>query len=163
VQTLDEAFVLSVVPAGIIPTAPPPDVDGLLVVGFVVTVLPLAVVTGAGGVFAGVVGAGAVFLGSFRGVVRGAVRRSGVVRFVAVGAGAAGVDAGTSLSCGCAAESRPASAKSRFSVLSVPSAVLSGPFFASERHAANAVNAANTIGAPTRRIYFGMSVPPGVS
>src|SRR4051812_28853211 len=107
------------------PTAPPPDVAAVPVVGFVVTVLPLAVVTGAGGV------AARALFGAVRGAVFGA-RRSGTVAFLGgASAGAAGVAAGTSFSAGCAVLSRPASAKSRFSVLSAPSAPLSGPFFAS--------------------------------
>jgi len=165
VHTFDAAFVVSVVPAGIIPTAPPLFAASLPF-AFDVTVLPLAVTVGSGGVVAGaVVGAvlGVVF-GVLRGTVRGGVRRSGVVaRFVgAAFAGASGVVAGTSFNCGWTVVSRPANARSRFSVLSVPSAVLSGPFFASELHAPKIANAATAIGAPNRRVYFDMKIPPKV-
>jgi hypothetical protein len=91
VQIFDEAFVLSVAPAGIIPTAPPPDAFASPVFGFVVTVLPLAVVVVAGGIVLGCAG---------RVGVRGVVRAGAL--FFAVDAGASGVAAGTSLSCGCA-------------------------------------------------------------
>src|SRR5436309_7810679 len=100
VQTLDVGVSESVVPAAIVPTAPPP-ADAALPVGRV-TVLPLAV-------FVGVVGAGVDGReAAGRVVVRGAV-------LVAVGADVAGGFAGTSFNCGCAAESRPASARSRLS------------------------------------------------
>ena len=50
VQIFDDACVFSVEPAAIVPTAPPPDAPRIArTPGFVVTVLPLAVVVGAGG------------------------------------------------------------------------------------------------------------------
>src|SRR5262249_45206448 len=123
VQIFDEALVFSVAPAGIMPTAPPPVELGFdLAPGFDVTVLPLAVVVG-------VDGAGAELLG------RGA-GRDGVVVRGRVGAGvvAGGGSFGMSFSDGWVPLSRFASARSRFSVVSAPSAVLSVRF-ASERHA----------------------------
>jgi hypothetical protein len=123
-----------------------------------VTVLPLAVfvVVLAGGL---VFGAGA--LG--RGVVFGC---DGLGDEVFVGDGvAAGVFAGTSFSCGCAALSRFASARSRLRVESAPSAVLSDAF-ESERHAPSIVIAATAAiakGAVTPRVYFVMGFPPLVS
>src|SRR5262245_4885655 len=60
VQIFDEALVLSVAPAGIMPTAPPPVEPGfVLAPGFDVTVLPLAVVDVAGAAGAGALGRGA--------------------------------------------------------------------------------------------------------
>jgi hypothetical protein len=157
VQIFDDEFVVSVAPAGIIPTAPPPVSFDDAPLGFDVTVFPFEVVVAAGGITGGLLGREGV-----RGVVRSGARFF-VGDLAADGAGASGVVAGTSFNCGCAAESRPASARSRFNVLSAPSAVLSGPFFASDLHAATTVNAATIIGVPKRRIYFDMLVPPGVS
>ena len=76
--------------------------------------MTLAEVVVAGGVAAG---AGDVLAGG-RGAVRGAVR--GIAVFFAGDstAGAPAVAAGTSFNCGCAVVSRPASARSRFNVLS---------------------------------------------
>jgi hypothetical protein len=86
------ACVLSVEPAAIVPTAPPPLVLAEPA-GLVVTVLPLGVVLVAGsdGRGAGVDG---------RGAGRDGVRAGGRV-VLAAGAGAAGAFDGTSLSCGC--------------------------------------------------------------
>src|ERR1051325_4995588 len=143
------------VPAAIVPTAPPPPVVPPLLV---VTVLPLGVVTGEGAGFDGV-GRGVVRAGVF---VRGVVRVGGAVR---VGGGAlvlgvAAVPAGTSLSCGCAVESRPASDRSRFSVLSAPR--LSGPFLDSPPQAARAKAATRAKDAPAVRCrtYRDMRMPP---
>src|SRR4051812_5880945 len=99
------ACVLSVAPAGIIPTAPPPAAPGFAAApGFVVAVLPVRVVV--------VVGAGAGLfsarvtgpLCAGRCVTRGCVR--GSERLLGAGAAVAGAFAGTSLSCGCAVVSR---------------------------------------------------------
>ena len=154
VQIFDDACVLSVEPAAMVPTAPPPDVDAFAP-GFDVTVLPLGVVVVVG-TEAGGVGRGAgVFV---RGVGRdGRLAGCGAGR-VETGAGAGVVLFGTSLSCGCAVVSRFASARSRLSELSAPRAVLS-PFFASERHAESAertTSVATEIGAANRRLYFNM-------
>ena len=55
VQTRELEFAVSVAPAGIVPTAPPPDDDGFLpAFGLVVTVFPLGVVVAAGCAGAGV-------------------------------------------------------------------------------------------------------------
>src|SRR5690242_1713863 len=97
-----------------LPTAPPPAAPGLRPApGFDVTVLPDAVVEVVGADGAGVDGRGSVFRLPLvrRGVVRGSL-------FVDVGALVDGAFAGTSLSCGCVVVSRPASAKSRLSVVS---------------------------------------------
>jgi hypothetical protein len=130
VQIFDAALALSVDPAGIEPTAPPPVDDGLLrAPGFDCSVLPLRVVRVVGSVRRGCV----------RGVERDDVRAG--VRAGALAAGVLDDVAGTSLSCGCAVVSVPAMARSRFNALSAPSAVVSGPFFASELHAASAATA----------------------
>jgi hypothetical protein len=85
----------------------------------------------------------------------------GVLRSGALlsGAGAAGCDAGTSFSAGCAVESRFAIARSRFNVESAPR--LSGPFFDSELQAPSSAAATSKDG-PKRRVYFNMRIPPGV-
>jgi hypothetical protein len=90
VQMREFACVVSVEPAAIVPTAPPPVAAPL---GLVVTVLPLGVV-----LVAGSDGLGAGVAGFVVGRVDGRV--CGRVVFAA-GAGAAGAFAGTSLSCGC--------------------------------------------------------------
>jgi hypothetical protein len=154
VQMRDEAFVVSVVPAAIDPTAPPPAAPGFAP-GFVVTVFPLAVVTGFGGSGAGSDGRGAEVLGRVAGRVG-----------VRDGAEAAGFVAGvgaTSLSCGCVVVSRFANARSRFNALSALSAKLSGPFFASELHAPSKATATSAKGATKRLVYFVMGNPPRVS
>jgi hypothetical protein len=140
VQMRDDAFVVSVVPAAIMPTAPPPAEPGFAPApGFVVTVLPLGVVTGAG--------ADGGFDGRGDGVLGRGAGRVGV-RAGAVAAGrGAGVFGATSLSCGCAVVSRFANARSRFNALSAPSAALSGPFFASELHAPSKAIATSAKGA----------------
>src|SRR6185437_5586968 len=126
VQTRELACVVSVEPSAIVPTAPPPDALGLLdEPGFDVTVLPDLVVVGAG-----VLGVCDEPELERRGVVRGSL-------FVDDGAFVPEAG-GTSLSCGCAVESWPASARSRFSVVSAPSAVVSGPCFCSPRQAPSA-------------------------
>jgi hypothetical protein len=89
VQIREFACVLSVAPAGIVPTAPPP-LDGL-VPGLVDTVFPLGVVLVVG-VVGCVAGRGAGLVGVVRVV---GVRVCGRV---VVGAGAGVVVAGTSLS-----------------------------------------------------------------
>src|SRR5436305_855114 len=119
------ACVVSVAPAGIVPTAPPPDVPGLAAApAFFVSVLPLAVVTGFGAAGTGLLAAlvaGPLCAG--RCTVRGGLFTRGLGVAVVVGAPAA--FAGTSLSCGCAVVSRFASARSRFNVESVFSPMLS--------------------------------------
>jgi hypothetical protein len=87
VQTRELEFAVSVAPAGMDPTAPPPAVDGFLpALGFVVTVFPLGVVVAAGGAD------GAPVFGADFGVDFGVLRAGAVLS----GAGAAGCDAGTS-------------------------------------------------------------------
>src|SRR4051812_47889657 len=132
------ACVVRVAPAGMVPVAPPPLAAGLLPApGLVVCVFPLAVVTGRGA--AGRLAAaftGPLCAGRF--VVRGGVLVAGRVvgcGLLVVGAGAA-APTGTSFNCGCAALSRFASARSRFSVESLLRAVLS-TFAESALHAAN--------------------------
>jgi hypothetical protein len=148
VQIFDDARPLSVEPAAIVPTAPPPDAPPA---GFVVTVLPLGVV----------VVAGKDLVGSGRGVGR---LSRGVGRSVRFGCsdrfGSADLVGalGTSFNCGCAALSRFASARSRFSAVSAPSAVLSG-FFVSDRHAASDASATARVGTQKRRVYFDMRIP----
>jgi hypothetical protein len=124
--------------------------------GFVVCVLPLrvVVVVGAGGVLGR--GAGVEVRGVLRGVVRGVLRLAG--RDVA-GAGAAGWFAGTSLSCGWAAVSRFAIARSRFSVVSAPSAALSGACLGSDLQPASRPPAMSNE-TPMLRVYFVMKIPP---
>src|SRR5690242_9996890 len=136
-----------------LPTAPPPDVDGFLPApGLVVTVFPLAVVVAAGC-------DGGLALGADLGVDFGV--DFGVLRAGALFSGAAGCEAGTSFSCGCDVESRFAMARSRFNVESAPSATLSGPFFDSELQAPSNAAATSRDG-PKRRVYFNMRIPPGV-
>ena len=67
--------------------------------------------------------------------------------------------AGTSVSCGCAAVSLPASARSRLSVVSAASAV--SALFLSPLHAARSANAPTTIGMVNRPVYFVMRIPLG--
>jgi hypothetical protein len=154
VQTRALEFAVSVAPAGMLPTAPPPLVDGFLpALGFVVTVLPPGVVVAAGG------GGGLAFgvdFGAVLGVDFGALRTGALL------SGTAADDAGTSFSCGCEVESRFAMARSRLSVESAPSPTLSGPFFDSELQAPSSAADTSRDG-PTRRIYFNMRIPPGVN
>src|SRR2546423_8569979 len=131
----------SVVPAAIVPTAPPP-VDAALPLGRV-TVLPLAVFVGVDGVDGR--GAGREVLG--RGVV-----------LAGAGLEVAGGFAGTSFSCGCAAESRPASAKSRSSDESRRSALVSC-FDASVLQPPSTSAAPSASGPASRPIYFTIDPP----
>src|SRR5512138_2606631 len=147
VQTFAVGVSESVVPAAIVPTAPPlfEPVLGR------VTVFPLAVVFG---VLGRVV---ELFVGrevDGRSIVRGVVR---------AGADVDGGFAGTSLSCGWAvvsprfaiARSRPSADVSRLSALAVSC------FELSALHAPSATTAPNASGATKRPIYFAI-VPPSM-
>jgi hypothetical protein len=142
VQTCWLAARFSVVPAAIVPTAPPP--PPLLPR---VTVLPLDVRTGVDGVR----GAGLRAAGRAAGVVG---RRAGVE---ARGAGVAAAfeSAGTSASCGCAAVSRPASSRSRFKAESWARGE-SAPPPLPRSHAASTSAADSTAAALRCRVYFAM-------
>ena len=65
--------------------------------------------------------------------------------------------AGTSVSCGCAAVSLPASARSRLSVVSAANAV--SALFLSPPHAESSTMAPTTIGMVNRPVYLVMRVP----
>src|SRR5450759_4434054 len=128
------------------PTAPPA-LELAEPVGFFVTVLPDAVVVGAGADFGVTVGAaGLAFAGGLLVRIGGGVG-AGVVRPTGV--------AGTSFSAGCAVVSRPANARSLLSAVSVASAV--SDFFSDTVHAANASTVNSASGAPSLRIYLVMS------
>ena len=156
VQTRELELAVSVAPAGMLPTAPPPLADAFLpAFGLVVTVLPLGVVVATG------CDGGGLALGADFGVDFGV--DLGVLRAGALFSGAAaGGDAGTSFSCGCEVESRLAIARSRFNVVSAPSATLSGPFFDSELQAPRSAAATSRDGTK-RRVYFNMRNPPRVN
>jgi hypothetical protein len=132
---------LSDVPDGIVPTAPPPaaaPVPGALRD----SVIPDGEVR-----VVGVAGFGAGY-----GAGRVAAGREAVREGAGAGVSAAGCSgvAGTSWSCGCAAVSRPASCRSRFSAVSCASEVsfvLSEPEHAASDNAARMAN-----GAAWRRI-----------
>jgi hypothetical protein len=146
VQTRSFERRLSDVPEAIVPTAPPP-LAAAEPGALRVSVLPDAVVRVVGSGVAGrVVGRGAGFVATGFGVVRAGVG-------VGAGASAAGV-AGTSLSWGCAALSRLAIWRSRFSAVSLASEV--SLLLSETVQALNASAAAITNGAPRRRVYLDM-------
>ena len=132
-------------PAAMTPTEPPA-LELAEPVGFFVTVLPDAVVVGAG---------------ADLGVARAAIVRglAGVLLArigggVGAGVAAAGGVTGTSLSAGCVVVSRPASARSLLSAVSVASVV--SAFFSDTVQAANASTVVSASGAPNLRIYLNM-------
>src|SRR6185312_1949125 len=120
--------------------------------------LPLGVVvvvTGAGAVrFAGGRRVEPVAAGRFLRCGSGAGRR--LVVFGAVGDVVDGAFAGTSFSCGWTFVSRFASARSRFSVVSVPSAVESARLLSPRQAAVASSAAVVTKDAARRRVYFVM-------
>jgi hypothetical protein len=147
VQTRELERRLSDEPEAIVPTAPPP-LDAAVPGALRVTVFPDAVVrvVGSGVVVAGRVGRVAGFVATGFGGVR-------VAAGAGAGVSAAGV-AGTSFSCGCAALSRFAIWRSRFSAVSRASEV--SLLLSDTVQALNASAATIANGAPRRLIYLDM-------
>ena len=158
VQTVAVGVSESVVPASIVPTAPP--LFEAPVLAGCVTVLPLAVLVGPRGVSrVGVVVRGLGHIGA-RGVSRVGVDGRVVRGVVRAGADVAGGFAGTSFSCGCAVLSRPASARSRPNAdVSRLSALVVSCFELSVLQAPSATTAPSASGAIKRPVYFAIDPP----